>query len=163
MKKVLMTVLIVLTMTTVALTQQRRGGPPPQGERQDPNEALKAALGLTDAQVSAVQSLMQTRQSRAQAIQSKIDQKRQAFETAINLASPNPSDVGNAAIALRATAKRMAGEREWFLTEFKRLLTTNQVQTLESLIAAGAPLPGLGGPGMFGPRGGGMRRGPGGR
>jgi len=47
----------------------------------------------------------------------------------------------------------LSAERDWFLTELKKLLPGAQQQTLDSLIAARTPIPllGLGGPGR-GPR-----------
>ena len=167
MKRILIAVLIILSLTAGVFAQRgqrnavRPGGPPPAfdgtqpGQRPDPASALKAALNLTDSQVTAIQALMQTRQDRAKTIMTDIDAKRQAFDALVNATSPNPTAVGNAAIALNASEKNLAAERDWFITELKKLLTGDQQSTLDKLIAAGTPIPGLGGPG--GPRGGGMR------
>jgi len=165
MKRILTAVLIILGPTSAVFAQRgqravRPGGPPPAfdgtqpGQRPDPTTALKAALNLTDSQVSAIQALMQTRQDRAKTIMTDIDAKRQAFDALVNATSPNPTSVGNAAIALNGAEKTLGAERDWFITELKKLLTGDQQSTLDKLIAAGTPIPGLGGPG---PRGGGMR------
>ena len=113
---------------------------------------------MTDAQIAAITTLTQTRQTRAQAIFTEIGQKRQALDALFNVTPPNPTDVGNAAIALHASEKKLAGEKDWFLTELKKLLTGEQQQTLDNLLAANArpsgpsilPLLGLGG--QRGPR-----------
>jgi hypothetical protein len=48
----------------------------------------------------------------------------------------------------------MAAERDWFLSELKKLLTADQQATLDNLIKAGTPIPGLfGGMRGRGPRG----------
>src|SRR5437899_2556738 len=106
MKRILIAVLIILSLTAGAFAQrgQRnavgRGGPPPGfdgtqpgGQRPDPTVQLKAALNLTDSQVTAIQALMQTRQDRAKTIMTDIDAKRQAFEALVNATSPNPTSV----------------------------------------------------------------------
>ena len=91
------------------MEQTRRTGRP------SPFAALKNALNLTDAQVTAIQALLQTRETRAQALRTEIGQKRTALETLLNAATPNPTDVGNAAIALRASEKKLVAERDWFI------------------------------------------------
>src|SRR5262245_33175020 len=159
MNRSLVAVLIMLALT-VAVDAQRQGGPPPgggmgMGQPPDPASALKAALNLTDAQVVSVQTLLQTRQQRAQTIQAEIEEKRLAFEAALNAPSPNATTVGNAAIALRASENKMVAERDWFLAELKKLLTADQQATLDNLIKAGTAIPGLFGGmrGRGGPRG----------
>ena len=159
MKRTLVVALIMLALA-IAADAQRRGGPPPgggmgMGQPPDPVSALKAALNLTDAQVVSIQALFQTRQQRAQGVQAEIEEKRLAFEASLNAPAPNPTTVGNAAIALRASENKMAAERDWFLTELKKQLTADQQATLDNLIKAGTPIPGLFGGmrGRGGPRG----------
>jgi Spy/CpxP family protein refolding chaperone len=167
MKRILIAPVIILTLTTVLFAQKlgqrgiRPAGPPPNADGsfqpRDPLSNLKTALNLTDSQVTAIQALLQTRQERSKTIMDDINAKRQAFEALVNAASPDPTAVGNAAIALNAAQKGLASERDWYITELKKLLTGDQQATLDSLIAAGTPIPGLGGPGGFGGPRGGMR------
>src|SRR5436190_6857857 len=114
MKPTLFAILTIVTLGAGLFAQGRQagpgpfGGPPPngtprRGQAPDPTAALKAALNLTDAQIAAITTLRQTRQTRAQAIFTEIAQKRQALETLLNATPPNPTDVGNAAIALHAS------------------------------------------------------------
>lgn len=161
MKRIFLSVVMTLTLTTFTFAQRGgRGGPPagapPAGlemQRPDPLAALKAALNLTDAQLDAVKALMQTRQQRVEAIFEEIQQKHQALNELLNAASPNATQVGNAAISLHESEKKLAAERDWFIAELKKLLTGEQQATLDRLIAAGG-MPFL----AFGP---GVRRGPG--
>ena len=158
MKRTLLTVAATLMLAATLVAQRGPGAGFNGGQRPDPAAALKNALGLTDAQVTAIQALEQTERTRMQAIMTDIRSKRQALDTLLNLTSPNPTDVGNAAIALHAAESKTAGERDYFISELKKLLTGDQQQKLDTLIAAnggrGLPFPGLGGFGPRGPRGG---------
>jgi Spy/CpxP family protein refolding chaperone len=116
-----------------------------------PLNRLKNALNLTDAQVTAIQALVQTEQTRAQALRTEIGQKRTALNTLLNATTPNPTDVGNAAIALHVSELKLPAERDWFIAELKKLLTGDQQQKLDTLIAANPGLPLFGGPGFGGP------------
>ena len=142
-------------MLVGTLAAQGRGGP--SAGRPNPTTGLKNALGLTDAQVEAVNNLSQNEKTRVQTIMTDIQQKRQLLNTLLNAASPNPTDVGNAAIALHAAEAKLAPERDYFLSQLKTLLTGEQQQKLDTLLAANGgrflPFPGLGGPGFQG-RGG---------
>jgi Spy/CpxP family protein refolding chaperone len=162
MKRIVTGVLIVLTLTALTFAQTStspRQGPPTgqRGQRPDLFAGLKTALNLTDAQVTAIQALNQTRQTRAEEIMTEIRQRRQALDALLDAATPNPTDVGNGAIALRVSERKLAAERDWFITELKKLLTGEQQQKLDTLLAANPRLPFLGG----GPGPGGPGRGPG--
>jgi Spy/CpxP family protein refolding chaperone len=169
LRRTLVVLLLMFGLITSVFAQNpRRFGGSPTGDgtdsqtgRPSPFAALKNALNLTDAQVTAIQALLQTRETRAQALRTEIGQKRTALETLLNAATPNPTDVGNAAIALRASEKKLVAERDWFITELKKLLTGDQQQKLDTLLAANPRLPFLGG-GPGGPGGPGQRgfRGP---
>ena len=169
MKRTLLAMLMILVVTTGILAQRgpRPMGTPPMGtstnatQRPNPMSALKEALALTDAQVEAIRALMETRRQRAETIFTEIQQNRQALDALLNAASPNATAVGNAAIAVHASHQKLAAERDWFLTELKKLLTGDQQQKLDALIAARSQLLGpLGvgggpdGPGGRGGRGG---------
>ena len=159
MKKVLIAfaMMLALTMGLFAQRGARPDGTPPAGVRgqaPDPTTALKNALNLTDAQVGSIQALFQAQQQKVQAIMTDVNQKRQTLDSLLNAASPNPTDVGNAAIAVHTAEKQMQALHDAFLADLKNQLTADQQATLDTLIKAGAPLPGLGG---FGPGGRGMR------
>jgi Spy/CpxP family protein refolding chaperone len=153
MKRTLVATAVTL-MFAVSLFAQTPGA---AGQRPNPLTRLKNALGLTDAQVTAITNLAQAERPRAQTIMADIKQKRQTLNTLLNAASPNPSDVGNAAIALHTAQNGLKTERDNFLTQVKAQLTTDQVDKLDTLEAAAGggffPFPGLAGPGFRG-RGG---------
>jgi Spy/CpxP family protein refolding chaperone len=161
MKRTLLTLTATVAMAATLWAQGAPGAP--QGPRGNPFSRLKNALGLTDAQVQAITSVAQSEKANVQAIMTDIQQKRQALNTLLNSASPNPNDVGNAAIALHAAEGKIGAERTNFINQIKAQLTGDQQQKLDTLLAANGgrflPFPGLGGPGFGGP--GGRFRGPG--
>jgi Spy/CpxP family protein refolding chaperone len=157
MKRILFAVAMTVTLTSALVAQRGIGGPPRGGG--NPSTALKNALGLTDAQVTAITALVQAGRPRMETIRTEIDQKRQALDALLNTASPVPVDVGNAAIALRDSEAKIKAEQDYLIGQIKQQLTGDQQQKLDTLIAANGVrglLPGLGGgagPGGPGPRG----------
>jgi Spy/CpxP family protein refolding chaperone len=157
MKRTLLAVAANLTLAATLFAQTGSGVPGP-GRRPEPFTGLKNALGLTDAQVTSIQSLAQTERTRMRTLMTDVQQKRQALNTLLNATSPNPNDVGNAAIALHAAQSKLPGERDYFISQLKTLLTGDQQQKLDTLLAANGgkflPIPGLGGPRFRGHLGG---------
>src|SRR5690349_15096408 len=108
MKKIWLTLAVILTLTAGAFAQRgpraRAQGTAPSGTPgaagRDPGTALKAALNLTDAQVSAIEAINQNARTQAQTIMTDMSQKRQTLNTLLDAASPNPTDIGNAALAV---------------------------------------------------------------
>src|SRR5689334_523260 len=133
MKRTLLAVVVTVILAGT-LAAQAPGGP--RSGRPNPFAGLKNALGLTDAQVTAVNNLAQNEKTRVQSIMTDIQQKRQTLNTLLNAASPNPTDVGNAAITLHAAEAKLAPERDYFISQLKTLLTGEQQQKLDTLLAA---------------------------
>lgn len=153
MKKTVVTLVMILAVATGLMAQRGRGG-----RGRDALESVKNALGLTDAQVSAIQSLLQSERDRLQGVQSNIRQKRQTLDSLLSAASPSAIDVGNAAIAVHAAEEQLEAERTSFINQVKQQLTGEQQQKLDSLLSGGRGrgflFPGLGpGPGFRGERG----------
>ena len=148
MKRILIAAVVTVALGTVSFAQRGpRGG--------DPLNALKNALSLTDAQVTAITALLQNEQTRIQAIRTEIQQKRTALDTLLDAASPVPMEVGNAAIALHVSEAKIKAEQDYLISQIKQQLTGDQQQKLDTLVAANGGrglLPGLGGPGVGGPQ-----------
>jgi Spy/CpxP family protein refolding chaperone len=144
MKRILFAVVIVMTLSAALLAQGGRGGFRGRGGSL---AGLKNALNLTDGQVTAINAVIQTEQSRMQAIRTEINQKRQTHEALLSAASPDPAAVGNAAISLRASEAKIKTENDYLISQVKQQLTGDQQQKLDTLIAAGRglPIPGFGG------------------
>jgi len=161
MRKVLIATVMIVTLTVGALAQRGRAlgqgsGTPGQS---GPLTGLKNALNLNDAQVSAIQALIQASQQQSKGIMSDLSQKRQNLNSLLNATSPNPTDVGNAAIAVNSLEKQLQAVRTTLLGNIRNTLIADQQQTFDTLVKAGLPIPGIGfggpGPGGFrGPRGG---------
>jgi Spy/CpxP family protein refolding chaperone len=138
--------LLIVTVTIVlgaGLTFGQRGGP--RGGH--PQAALKNALDLTDAQVTAITALMQNQRSSMETVRNEIQQKRTNLDTLLSAASPSPVDVGNAAIALHASEAKIKAARDSLISQIKQQLTADQQQKLDTLLAANGGrglFPGLG-------------------
>ena len=154
MKHLLFASLMTVLITTFALAQRGPGGAGGPGGHRNPQASLQAALNLTDAQLAAINTLNQTRRTRADAIMTEIRQLRETLDTLLDATSPHATNVGNAAIAVRAAQNRLDAERDWYIAELKKLLTGEQQTILDNLLAnsRNPVLPGLGLEG--GPRGG---------
>lgn len=157
MKRIVLVLAMTVAVAAALFAQRGPGGPGGPRGGGDLAAALKTQLGLTDAQVTAITALAQAEQTRMQAIRTEVEQKRQVLDTLLNAASPVPVDVGNAAIALRASEAKIKAEQDYFISQIKQELTGEQQQKLDALLASGRgiPIPGLG-PGPGG-RGGGPR------
>ena len=159
MRKVWMALAMTMVLAVAGFGQRGRTASGTPGQRPGPMSTLKNALNLTDAQVSAIQSVLETSQQQSKAIMSDLAQKRQIYNTLLNAASPNPTDIGNAALAIHAGELQLQTLRKNQMASVRNTLTVDQQATFDSLVKAGLPIPGLGGPGFGGPRG---FRGPGG-
>ncbi|HEY2380340.1 MAG TPA: Spy/CpxP family protein refolding chaperone [Terriglobia bacterium] len=126
MKRILCVTVAILTLSAGAFAQ-----------RGNPGNGLKNALGLTDAQVSAIKSIVQNAQPTLQADQAAIRQDRQTFNTLVSTASPVAQDIGNAAIALHTAEAKQKADETALLNQVKQQLTTEQLQKLDTIQAAG--------------------------
>ena len=159
MKKLLVGAVLTLALATGAFAQrgQRPLGPRLGGASGGPFANLKNALNLTEAQVVAIQSAAQATQQQTKTIGADLRTKRQALEALLSATSANPTDVGNAALAVRASENQLKAVQSNLLTSVRNTLTSDQQATFDSMVKAGLRIPGIGFPGM-GPRG---MRGPG--
>jgi Spy/CpxP family protein refolding chaperone len=161
MKRIFFATFMTLLLAGSLLAQTTPSGPPRggRGQRRDPTTGLKNALGLTDAQVTAITAIVQGAKSQLQTIEADIKQKHQALNSLLGAASPTAVDVGNAAIALHASENNLKAERAVIINQIKQQLTGEQQQKLDAILTMrggqGLPFLGLGGPG---PRGRGSRQ-----
>ena len=80
--------------------------------------------------MNAVRALQETRRSETQSLQQEMRQKRQALRQLLQETNPNPSDVGNATLALKESRTRMREINQRFVASLKGLLTPQQLQQL---------------------------------
>jgi Spy/CpxP family protein refolding chaperone len=153
MRRTLFAVVMTMMLSATLFAQGGVRGP----RRGGPLANLKNALGLTDGQVTAITTVIQTEQTRMQAIRTEINQKRQVHNALLSAATPDPTAVGNAAISLQASEAKIKAEDAYLISQIKQQLTGDQQQKLDTLIAANGGtlrIPGFGG-GRGGPGGGG--------
>jgi Spy/CpxP family protein refolding chaperone len=93
-------------------------------------ERLQQKLNLNDTQVSGIRALEETRKSEMQSLRQELQQKRQGLRQALQGNNPNPTDVGNATLALKETRQRARDINQRFISGVKGLLTPDQLQQL---------------------------------
>ena len=124
---VIVSSIAVMLVGTVATAQGFRGRP---GFRGDFSSRLKERLNLTDAQVNGIQALKENRRKEIQSLRQETQPKRQALRQLLNQPNPNPTDVGNATIALKQNRERARDINQGFISGVKGLLTPDQLQKL---------------------------------
>lgn len=93
-------------------------------------ERLEQRLNLTDVQKNGLNALEENRRKESDSLRQEIQQKRQAIRQLMRQANPNPTDIGNATLAMKETRERMRGINQRFTSGFKALLTPDQLQKL---------------------------------
>jgi Spy/CpxP family protein refolding chaperone len=123
--------LVVALAGTAALAQGGRGQRGLKGARAGQRfEQLEQRLNLTDVQKNALRALQETRRAETQSLQQELQRKRQTLRQLLQETNPNPSDVGNATLALRESRTRMRDINQRFTSGLKSLLTPEQLQQL---------------------------------
>ena len=93
-------------------------------------ERLKQTLNLTDAQVNGIRALEENRRKEMESLRQEMQPKRQALRQLLQQPNPNPTDVGNATLALRDTRQRVRDINQRLISGVKGLLTPDQLQKL---------------------------------
>jgi len=93
-------------------------------------ERMQQKLNLTPAQVDGIRALQDTRQKEMQALRQEIQPERKALRQLLQQANPNPTDVGNATLAMRGTREKAREINQKFVSGVKGLLTPEQLQKL---------------------------------
>jgi Spy/CpxP family protein refolding chaperone len=146
MKKLVLTLLLAATLPLAA--QRGPGGPPPggpngagpggppaAGPQQPPDEALKDVLGLTDAQLAQLHTLLDSRRTAAEALRAQIEAAQKAVHDAVEAATPDPTAIGNAILALQNLQKQVQSANESFKASFTAILTADQKAKYDAIEA----------------------------
>jgi Spy/CpxP family protein refolding chaperone len=136
----------VLLCGGVSAQEPRRGPRPGDGSGGPPIEMLKERLGLSDDQVAQIQAFQEKNAETNKAIFDAARKAHEAFDQALNADAPDPTSVGQLAIAMRVADKKVEAIRQAERDELKSILTPEQLQKLEQ------------GPRGFGPGPGAPRR-----
>jgi Spy/CpxP family protein refolding chaperone len=93
-------------------------------------ERMQQRLNLTPAQVNGIRGLQENRQKEMQALRQEMRPERKALRQLLQQPSPNPTDVGNATLAMRGTREKAREINQKFVAGVKGLLTPDQIQKL---------------------------------
>jgi Spy/CpxP family protein refolding chaperone len=155
MKKLLLSLLLVGALPLAA--QRGPGGPPPGGPPPQggpgaggsppgqpagppPEQVLKDVLGLTDDQLAQIHALAQARGTATQALVTQMQAAQQALQTALTAATPDPTAVGNALLAIRNIEKQVEAAGDAFRAGVANVLTADQKAKVEQIKAIDAAL-----------------------
>jgi Spy/CpxP family protein refolding chaperone len=105
---------------------------------------IKEFLGLSDAQVQQLHTLADARNQAAQQLQQNAADAQKALGTALGAATPDPSAVGSALLALNAIHKQLGDIQKSFQTGFDGLLTPDQKTKFRGLSALETSLQAIG-------------------
>ena len=126
--------LIVALAGTAAAAQGLRRKAGPLGEPGQRIERLQQKLNLNEIQINALRALEENRRKELESLRVELRQKREALRSLIEQRNPNPTDVGNATLALRETRQRARDINERFLAGVRGLLGPDQQQRLPKRI-----------------------------
>ena len=107
---------------------------PGQGER-DPLGRLEEVLDLTASQLASLEPLVADRDARLQTLTEQARESREVVRTAIE--GGDPATIGNAVLAQKALQDQTRTVNEEFLTALRSLLTLDQQETLDTILALG--------------------------
>jgi Spy/CpxP family protein refolding chaperone len=93
-------------------------------------ERMQQRLNLTPAQVDGIRALQENRQKQMQALRQEMQPERKALRQLLQQPNPNPTDVGNATLAMRGTREKAREINQKFVAGVKGLLTPDQIQKL---------------------------------
>jgi uncharacterized membrane protein len=97
---------------------------------------VRATLGLSDAQVASLKTLLSMRsQTEAQIHQTAIESQKK-LEDLVTQPNPNPTEVGTAFLATRSVHDQLQAAQEKFRLDFRASLSADQRATLDKLQAA---------------------------
>ena len=111
------------------------GGPPPVMGAPSPEEVLKDVLGLSDAQLTQLHTLLDSRRTAGEALRTQLENAHKALHDAVEATTPDPAAVGNAVLAVRGLEKQLQTAGDSFKTAFEALLTADQKAKLEAIAA----------------------------
>jgi len=100
-------------------------------------ERVRQILNLTEAQVASLRSLLDERRQAVQAVSQHARAKREALRNLTAQPNPNPTEIGNAVLALRQVREPIRQAQTNFQTGFENLLTPDQNDKLNTLKSAG--------------------------
>ena len=118
-----------LTLAAAAAFAQPSGTPPAPPSP----DALQSALALTDAQVTALEQLQQSKLSQELPIQQQVATQQTALQTALQATSPDANAIAAILIQIQSLNKQIQTIDASFLTQAVATLTADQKTKLTAL------------------------------
>jgi len=115
-----------------------------------PEPILKDVLQLTDAQITTLQQLEQTRQQAVEPLMRQIVPAQQALQAALQQSNPDAAVVGQLVVTVDALQRQIAQHQQDFGNDFLAMLTdaqrsqVQQIRGIEAALRAAAALHQLG-------------------
>ena len=115
-----------------------------------PELILKEVLQLTDAQITTLQQLEQTRQQEVEPLIRQIVPAQQALQAALQQSNPDAAVVGQLVVTVDALQRQIAQHQQDFGNDFLAMLTdaqrsqVQQIRGIEAALRAAAALHQLG-------------------
>ncbi len=134
MKKILLAlcaVLVIAGMAGVAVAGDRAHGP----RMIQMHHHFAEALDLTEDQKASVKPLHEELRAQSEPVMEQLHQQMEELEALLDSANPNPTEVGNKAIAAHATRAQLKALHDDFKTRFTALLTDKQKAKLAEIDA----------------------------
>lgn len=141
MKRSLILGFAAALLLSTALTAAPRGNRGNSGSATARGErgfvaGLTRALSLTTEQQTAVTTLYNTLQTNLQTVRDQHEAQREEIQTLLEADNPDPLVIGQKVIAAHATREQAEALFETFVTQVKALLTAEQLDKFEALLAA---------------------------
>jgi Spy/CpxP family protein refolding chaperone len=133
-----MAALLILPLTAAAAPRGGNGGGNATPQR-DPAEILHNGrllaryLQLSTDQAKTLKTLLDTLQAKTEPLREQGKALRETLRTKLEAASPNPCDVGSAAIAVNENYEDIEAAQKEFDTAFSGILTPAQLAKYEAL------------------------------
>ena len=126
----------------LAVAQAQGPGAPPPGPGFGPElgpfgHGLTELLGLSAQQQAQLKAMRETHHEASKPLIESARQAREAFRAALEAESPDPTAVGEAALAMHAAEKELKAARQAAFEQMKSILTPDQLQKLEQARGAG--------------------------
>ncbi len=153
-------------LTTLLLSGALALAAQTQPQRQPDLTAVKSYLGLSDAQVTQLQSIRQSEMQANQSIRDQMVTKEKSLQQLLDSGSTDAAAIGTLEIAINALRKQLSDSRSNFRDQAKAVLTTDQQTKLKALQDAASLAPTIAEAGALGllnstgPFGGGPGMGP---
>lgn len=147
------TSLFLLILFSAGLLAQgpRGGGPggevgPEGGDRDRPNpvETVSEYFAFDETQHAAFVTLLESRREQFGDLREQAAELRGEIRDAVNAEEPDAAAIGELVLAEKAVREQMRGLQEAALAEFEAMLSAEQLEQVDFLIAAREAIPTLG-------------------